>query len=489
MATQPEQTGLPCSNANEGHAAKHFDPADGVKDVGALSSCVVCDSQSEMRCSSCGARYCNRGCFMKDWPHHKTLCKTIKDGFHVNKAPTTNVRAILFPMNADKAAWVWINLKTLDISIVRALGIVTKKPLKKSANELAIEDINKSLIHRKIGHGIRQFTAPKARVGDGHNMNKSIFALADPGSLRVYFGSAVFICFGTYEAKGVTKVCYEDASPRDLRMIIEWYYTRPDNPWISKLHRLPIKSYGRPEEEVSLWPAVKIHCDGDKLRFFALSGKPVERIENVQVLSKDALSKNFFGMRSPCRFAAMAQLPWVIQPCHNTLDPINDRDKTLLLHNWEGRIYAQGKASEFHAWNLDHSDGWTLPEQLASTYCGSILVMHKDGCQIDKIHVICFIKYAELAFAQADPIYTRREEETGRVRVLASGSELERFITKEGFEAFWEGFITARIGRLAAAFPSPYNHFYAGETDPVPMTEEEMEKAREKVEKLLLEGA
>ncbi|KAI0810045.1 hypothetical protein GGR55DRAFT_695838 [Xylaria sp. FL0064] len=485
MVTRPEQPGLPCSNANEGHAAQDFDPTDGLRDEGALSSCTLCDgSDAKMRCSICGTRYCNRECYVKDWPHHKALCKTAVNDFNTNKAPTNHVRAILFPVDSDNPTWTWINLKTLDISIIRALGITAKKPVKKPANKLLVEDINKSLMHRKIGHGLRKFTAPNARIVAGPNVNRSIFALADPGSLRGYFASSLFIGFRTHEVDGATKVSYEDASPRDLRMIIEWYYTRPDNPCVSKLHRLPIKSYGSPGEEVSLWPAVRMLCDGDQLRLCALSGQPYNNIQAVQVLSKDV-----FENRAPCELAKLAGLPWVIQPCRMTLDPINDLGKHHLLRNWLGRVYAQGKEEAFMAWNVHYADGWELPQHLFSTYCGSILVMHKDGCRIEQLHVACFIKYIEQAFEQASPFFTAQQEEEGHTRVLTTKDELEHFITKERFEAFWQGFITARLGNLAVVFPSPYNSIYAGETDPKLMTEEEIKEEREKVESLLLEGA
>ncbi|KAI1272361.1 hypothetical protein F5Y07DRAFT_412700 [Xylaria sp. FL0933] len=471
MVTRPEQPGAPCSNANEGHAAQDFDPADGLRDEGALNTCTLCNgSDANMRCSVCGTRYCNRECYVKDWPHHKALCKTAVNDFNTNKAPTNHVRAIVFPVDSDNPTWTWINLKALDISIIRALGITEKKPIKKPANKLLVEDINKSLMHRKIGHGLRKFTAPKARIVAGPNVNRSIFALADPGSLRVYFASSLFIGFHTHEVDGATKVSYEHASPRDLRMIIEWYYTHPENPCVSKLHRLPIKSYGLPGEEVSLWPAVRINCDGDQIRLCALSGQPHNNLQAVQL-------------------AKLAGLPWVVQPCRMTLDPINDVGKPHLLHNWLGRVFAQGKEEAFTAWNVHYADGWELPQHLFSTYCGSILVMHKDGCTIDQFHVACFIRYVEQAFEKACPLFTAQQEEEGHTRVLTSKDELENFITKEGFEAFWQDFIDARMEHLAVVFPSPYNSTYAGETDPKPMTEEEIEEEREKVEKLLLEGA
>ncbi|KAK5637200.1 hypothetical protein RRF57_012912 [Xylaria bambusicola] len=64
---------------------------------------------------------------------------------------------------------------------MRALGITGKKPLKQTANQLVAKDINKSLTHRKIGHGIRQFTTPKARTVEGVNLNESSSRLPTRG--------------------------------------------------------------------------------------------------------------------------------------------------------------------------------------------------------------------------------------------------------------------------------------------------------------------
>ncbi|GAW11361.1 hypothetical protein ANO14919_007050 [Xylariales sp. No.14919] len=480
MATQPGHTGLRCSNANEGQAAHEFDPTDGVQDQDTLKSCTVCDSDANLRCSTCGAWYCNRECFMKDWPLHKALCKTLKDVFHSSKAPINNVRAILFPMASSKPTWAWIDLERLDTSIMQALGIPAEEPLEQLGIQLAANDINKSLTHRKIGHGIRQFTAPNARI-EGSNINKSIFALADPGSLKVYFGSAIFFGFRTYETEGTTKVCYEDASTRDLRMVIEWYYTNQDNPFVSKLHRLPIKSYSCPGKEVPLWPAVKINCDGDRARLAVLTRR-AEAIHNVQVLS---------NVVSPvCEFAEMAGLPWVVRSCSSIIDPVTEGNSAgALLHNWFGRIFAQDVVQSFQVWNLTHANGWTVPGHLDSTFCGSILVMHKHGCKIDMAHVVCFIKFIEDVFEHATPLQIAGEKDTDNFRFLTSKLELQRFITREAFESFWWEFITNEEGLAAAFYPSPYNSSYVGETDPVPMTDEEVMKAREEVERLLLEEA
>ncbi|KAK5637201.1 hypothetical protein RRF57_012913 [Xylaria bambusicola] len=184
----------------------------------------------------------------------------------------------------------------------------------------------------------------------------------------------------------------------------------------------------------------------------------------------------------------MAGLPWLVQPCRSTVDPLLDVNKHELLHNWAGRIYAQSKATTFQRWNLDHADGWTLPEHLDSTHCGTVVVLHERGCEIDRMHILGFNKYVEQAFKQVVPLLTF-ERKGNQARVLSTKEELERVITKEGFAAFWEEYISAAAGKLAPLYPSPYNETYAGETDPEHMTEEEIEKERKRVERMLLEGA
>ncbi|KAI0450554.1 hypothetical protein F5B21DRAFT_528855 [Xylaria acuta] len=465
MAAQPGRTDFPCSNANEGRAACGFDPADGVRDRKTLNSCTICDSEAKMRCPACGTWYCERKCFKTDWDLHKALCKTLKNEFDAEKAPVNHVRAILFPMDANKPTWVWINLKNFDTSVIRALGITTRKPLQKAVNQLAAKDINKSLQHRKIGHGIRQFTVPKARFErpEGHNINKSIFALADPGSLRTYFGSAIFFGFRTYyQDNSVTKIYYEDAAPRDLRMIIEWYHTRPENPFISTKHRLPIKSYVSPGEEAFFWPAVKLNCTVDVDRLSQLSGKEVFPGEVVKVLSKDVLNN-----RTTCDLADMAGLPWVVQPCYTTFDPIADRGKEIeLLYNERGAIYAPQTKNRFQRWRLDNSEGWVLPSHLPSKYCGSVLVVHKNACNIVNAHVKCFYDFVKARLDDVKPLAVYKTEEEGISRVLADEHELKKVITREAFEPWWQGCVNYLAKGMAFLYLSPYNDTNEAEYDP-----------------------
>ncbi|KAI0466227.1 hypothetical protein F4859DRAFT_527354 [Xylaria cf. heliscus] len=457
MATQIGQIGLPCSNATEGGAACGFDPADGVRDNKILKGCTVCESEAEMRCPGCGTWYCGRECLKKDWYHHKILCQILKDGFHGHSAPINNVRAILFPMNGNKPTWVWINLRSLHVDIARALGIPKeKRAIKKPVNKLAVKDINKSLQHRKIGHGIRQFTAPNMRLEgpDGCNINKSIFALADPGSLKIYFGSAIFFGFRTYQAHGTTKIYYEDASLRDLRIIIEWYYTRPENPFISKSHRLPIKSYVNPGDEASLWPAIKVNCQADVDRLSKLTGQVCSPTQQVEVLSKDV-----FKTRTKSDHAAMAELPWVVQPCGSTFDPVTDTGKEIdLLGNKVGSIYVPQTKSRFQPWHLDNSEGWALPSHLPSNSCGSILVLHKDGCDIFSLHVLIFYRFVVECLDKiknVKPLVVLKTEEQGIGRALVDEHEVQRAITREKFEIFWlETFQS--LGAGMPAYVSPY---------------------------------
>ncbi|KAJ2971210.1 hypothetical protein NUW58_g9480 [Xylaria curta] len=386
-------------------------------------------------------------------------------------------------MDSCRPRWAWVNLEALAISIIRTIGINTKKPLKRAANRLVAQDINKSLYHRKIGHGIRQFTAPDARIGATHdeNINRSVLALADPGSLRIYFGSALYLGFRTTEYNGATKIYYEDTSPRDLRMIIEWYHTRPENPFISKRHRLPIKSYGQPGEEAFLWQAVKVHCDGDLSHLSKLSSQELNPGEDVQVWHKDVL-KN----RTECTFVAMAELPWVVQPCYGVYDPITDKDNIALLYNKIGRTYAPQEPRAFHAWNMDNAAGWLLDRYLPSTFCGSILVINKDGYFIDSYHVYCFHEFVEDCFTNARSRFHYDDQEANNRRLLVEKTELDRLITKKNFEMFWLKWIKQEVRDQAVAFPSPYNTTYVAESDPPSLTAEEAEEMRKNEERELL---
>ncbi|KAH8162468.1 hypothetical protein CIB48_g5768 [Xylaria polymorpha] len=434
MVTHSGRSDLPCSNAIEGHAAHGFDPADGVKSHRILRSCTTCGSAAETRCPTCGTWYCSQPCLKKDWVHHQPICRPLKDEFNGDSAPVNHVRAILFPRDAVKPAWVWVNLRCLDVSISRHLGITIKTGfLKKPKNQLAVKDINKSLTHRTIGHGIRQFTAPKVRFDgpDGCNINKSIFALADPGSLRTYFGSAIFFGFRTYLTAGKAKIYYEDASP----------------PRLTYDHRVHLSK---------------------------LSGTVVEGGELVDVLSKDVLRS-----RTKCDFAAMAGLPWVIQHCYDTFDPITDRGKELdFLYNRIGSIFAPQTKGRFQQWRLDNIEGWVLPPHLPSKYCGSLLVMHQDGGTMTTPHVGCFYNFVVERLLDVNPHIIYQTEEEGVGRALTDADELERVINKENFEPFFIDKMTTLINIFG--FQSPYNEINVVKADPVPLAMAE-EEAKEGV--------
>ncbi|GAP91623.1 putative zinc finger mynd-type protein [Rosellinia necatrix] len=464
MATQTHEEGVRCSNATEGHAAHVFDPVDGQEDQNVLGCCTVCDSAAGMRCPSCGTAYCNKICFAKDWPHHKALCKPLKEEFSHSKAPKNHVRAIIFAVDSIKPAWIWLDLKALDIAIVRALGITIRRPFSKAVSKLEITDINKGFTARKIGHGIRQFIAPNVRDG-GQNINKSIFALADPGSLKTYFGAVIFLSFRTIETDGAPKVYYTNATPRDLRMIIEWFLTRHENPCVSARNRLPIKSYGKPGERASLWPAVRINCDGDIPRLSSLAGKVIDQIQNVQVLVQDT-----FNRRYECELANKVGLPWVVQLCYGTYDPISHQGNLSYITNLAGRFFAPKIPDYFERWGITSSmSPLRFQREVQNIPCGSLLIIHKYGCQIDKAHVAALVKFFNAC-------------------LIIEGDPLE-VITRENFESFWLQWVDEAMGALKAIFPSPYNTNSAAETDPVPLTEEEIEEARKKVTDLLLEKA
>ncbi|KAI0859650.1 hypothetical protein F4860DRAFT_525860 [Xylaria cubensis] len=479
MAAQSDQAGLPCGNAKEGSAARGFDPADGVKDFEILKSCPTCGSEAKMQCPSCRTWYCERKCLVKDWKHHQILCKDVMGKFHGDKAPLNHVRAILFPWDDETPRWIWVHLRSLDVSITRALGISGKRMLKKAVNKLAVVDINKSLHHRKIGHGIRQFTAPKARLGDDHNVNKSIFALSEPGALKTYFGSALFFAFRTYQDDGVTYIYYEDTSPRDLRIIIEWYWTRPENPLIPLKRRLPLKCYCQTEEELFLWPAVRVSCIGDLTRMIEFSKHDIHPFQPVWILSKDVTQS-----RAECELPTMAGLPWFVQQCCSLFDPIADKGKEEeLLYNAGALAYVPQAGRRFRRSYLDNSEGWVIPADLSIQYCGSLILSRNDGCTIDDRQVIAFYEFIIECFEKVNSFISHPALTVGVDRALATEDEARQFVTREAFEAYWRKYVDVDDGALA----TPYDKIYVAESDA--MKKEAKEEPKEETKEEVKEGA
>ncbi|KAI1817248.1 hypothetical protein GGS20DRAFT_592707 [Poronia punctata] len=423
----------------EGRAAFGFDPLDGVHDDQALKGCNNCDKETTVTCTSCQTRYCSKECLKSDWPFHKALCKSLKNGFEGAQAPPNHVRAILFPMDSVVPKWIWIDLDQFDLSILRALGVSEKKPWLKARNSFEATDLNKGLKHRKIGHGLRQFTAPKVRV-PGSNLNKSILGLDRPGYLHVYFGSAIFFGFRTTEFDSGPKICYEDATPRDLRMvnpgIPSMYQTRPDV--------LSTLATGLAGTTVG----VRINCDGDMKRFGEASSYPVERYQQVIMFKKDIVPG-----RTSSDFAQLLDLPWAVQRCQSTTyDPLVDKDddevKKLLMNSNGG--YLSMKLADVG------KDGYvrvfrpTAPEsnKAADEHTGTVIVTSLTGPVINIYHVNAFCRFMEFELSEmpvrsVDP----RHGERGMFQVAKPYLELR--INKQKFESYWELYKSRTFKSLA----------------------------------------
>jgi hypothetical protein len=382
-------------------------------------------------------------------------------------------------------------LNTFDVSVIKTLGITEKKAFKNPKNKLAVRDINQELKHRKVGHGIRQFTVPNARV-DGLNINRSILALADPGHLKVYFGAAVFFGFRTAEVGGQTKVFYEDCTTRDLRMIIDWYMIQRDNPCVSKLTRYPTEIYSEPgQPRLSFVPAVKINCEGDILRLSSLTGQGMDMVEDVWVLNKDQLNN-----RHAAQLPAMAGLPWLVQPCScfGSYDHLVDKDNVGILRNWVGRVFMTDAKQPFPASHMTIGPNNTLPENLDATHCGTIIIMHANARHINTLHVAAFYEFVERVFATVPTRFHRDQVDKGSQRVLTETFELEKLIRKDHFERFWLVWAEARIGIVGELCTSPYNDHLAAVAVSAEMgaclevvSVEEAKEARKEAESLLSE--
>jgi len=407
-------------------------------------------------------------------------------------------------MDSDKPTWVWINLNNFDISVIRALGITSKKPLKKRENMFMAKDLNKELRHRRIGHGIRQYTTPYARAGNS-KVNRSIMALAEPGHIHVYFTAAIFFGFRTSAEDGAsTKIFYEDATPRDLRMITDWYLTRPENPCVVPAYRNRLDVFAEePDEIVTSFTGVKINCDIDRLRFFAVTGEEQQTMEEVTVLSKDPCN-----MRRASVFVEMAGLPWMIQQCMGSYDILGDGDDSVeLLRNIQARVFNVGfegadytvtvdKNSKINIGDKRDNNGdnhqpsssstvkFSIPRRIDSSNRGTIIVMRKDGRDINILHVLAFYRFVEQVLADNTNANTSinnsfsnsnsnnkaenvvAHDEQGRsYHVIPDALAMRSVINRANFEKYWDEWTRETEFLIEGDYPSPYCEGNDGDGD------------------------
>ncbi|KAI1319647.1 hypothetical protein F5Y16DRAFT_417754 [Xylariaceae sp. FL0255] len=427
------------SNATEGfdHQKFAFLSSDGVHDADALKSCVSCDGHATLHCPHCQTWFCSNDCQKKDWKTHKTLCKSSKGEFHPANCPNNHVRGIIFSVKSAMPSWVWLKLNNLGPSIIQSMGHAVPKRTKNRSRSailsdiLLVNDLNRQIPQRKIGHGLRQFFAPKLRL-EGSNINQSILQLAYPGRLRVYFGSAIFCGFRTaIDPNGSPRVFYEDATMRDLHMIVDWYYNRIDNPCIPDPKRFPVNFYAEPDSPAYIIPAVKINSDGDveRLSQFLPLNRRLDPIEPVKVLSKDVNYK-----RLDCLVASMAELPWVIHQCLGCYDDILDeKDFNKLNLNRLGQFFMPFHDDKAMA----DGSGNLMAVAASSAHCGSIVVSHKYGSVVNSFHVEAFKQFVTSIVHNL----AHEQQTVDGARHFVSEKGMRKVVTKDNFLSFWSGFV------------------------------------------------
>ncbi|KAI5925669.1 hypothetical protein F4810DRAFT_26087 [Camillea tinctor] len=386
--------------------------------------CIICDQKAELRCPTCGTWYCDSDCQRLDWHEHKILCKRLKEEDLARKPH--HIRAILFPVDEPQPRFVWLDRRSLIGSVFTILGLDEDIP-------------SRNVVWSTVDGSRRQ----KRRIRSDSficlvnpsgvdKINQSIMKLTKPGHARIIFNDALYFCYTGANMIGLDLAAIEtyincvDITMKDYRDIIDDHKHTALNPCLVEPTRFPFEDYARGDQKASIWPAVKVNCDGDieRLSPFYGEGKMLPLVENVQILS--AIGQE---QRTPSLLPRLAGLPWCsyqIRQCHETL-PIP------LLSNYGGRLFGSG-------WKAAGPGNTDVDTTASATSCGCIIVLHETGETIYSSHVLCFFDFAEVQFREMTGT-AKQMMGPGMHRIFTTVEQLANCFTKERFLDYWKEWV------------------------------------------------
>ncbi|CAG8949137.1 hypothetical protein HYFRA_00004759 [Hymenoscyphus fraxineus] len=185
--------------------------------------CTICNSSGAKLCSSCrSASYCSPVCQKKDWPLHKTLCKSLKSA---QRPSDCHRLAILFPSDSKLPLPIWVSCE----------ASTSTAPSNSNQNPPAfnIDDV--------IGpppYDLRSITANELR---GFDIEGSVIIISkaksdnipEPNACirNVTNGMARYKWPGTVVAMRIAQGTntYVDATATDLRVVVDCFAQLPSN--------------------------------------------------------------------------------------------------------------------------------------------------------------------------------------------------------------------------------------------------------------------
>lgn len=347
-------------------------------DPSADKLCVICEKQGSLRCSRCNAPYCSSKCQTEDWPIHKAICRDMAGRCAPSQRPSHGDRLmLLFPMTKPQPELVWVN--TGSEATMFHISDQLKPVLSQDINTnivyapdlLSSIVVNYSIPFRHCGHTLRlvclDFSCQLGMVLGVRVYNRSTMRLSKPGHSKIQHGALMIYTElpDPLSTSLTTKVL--DVTPRDLRSAVDFFQSMKLNPCISNPSRYPTGAY-----DCEMWPAIKINCDGDLMRFktFLPEGQELPRFESVQVPSKA-----FESVRHPSRLAQMLGLPWMVSK------PLTNIGHSL--------VSGENKSARWFTFVLDRKMAKFDPRwyDVYDPSCGTIIVNHATGAPLHPLHV------------------------------------------------------------------------------------------------------
>lgn len=346
--------------------------------------CTICNTSGAKLCSSChSAAYCSPACQKKDWPLHKTICKTLKS---TERPSDWHKLALLFPAESTSPVPLWVsctnetpaslNLPDLDATV----GPKSHEFRSITRNELRDFDIDHSVV-----------IISKQKSNNVPGLNACIIHNTNGMSRYKWPGPVVAMRM----AQGTNT--YEDMTAQDLRVTVDYFTQLASN---------GLSGYIQ---------GVKISCDGELKQ-----GKFIP----VDVPLDHPIFTTSKGPDIPKKIGLDIRIHQY--PPHPAL-----RNTTGSLDNQVVTFLHLDANPHSPSW------GWAPPEWQSGV--GSVLLVRADRKPISPRQVEILTEYC---FTKLEPSI----ESSIEAGTLSARQRVFDRISKQGFDAFFESYKKEQMG-------------------------------------------
>ncbi|CAJ2509730.1 Uu.00g056300.m01.CDS01 [Anthostomella pinea] len=375
--------------------------------------CVMCNQNGDIQCECCKATYCSTNCRDTDWPLHDLICKQLATTCANSKRPEGHIRYFLFPTKGKKPKLVWIKNDD-DIAETAVLRADTDFTPRGAFCDMI--NVNASMPRRRIGKVlICKMLDRIKRSGTNLPINESMIRLSSLGQARVEHGPVLVKAYVYSRLSPLDPRRSDredrDVTARDFRTVVDFFRTMKANPCVVDIERFPRTHYN-----CDIWPAVKLNCREDSVRFrpFAELVDQTEDSASLIIERVRVPSVSLFSPRRPVLRAKHLSLNWIYELCSTNVD-IQPASGVI-----QNDIFAAAISP-------------VMDSVPAPSNPGSFMIIHERVVALDCLHVFRLARF--LAY----------NDRTLHIPVST--------LTRADFERFWN----TREITVPSGVPSPYS--------------------------------